>query len=150
MTPAVAALALDKHVRPRKIEGAPRGPHVVPLRRGTPAVASTLAAHGCSSAPAASGVNERAAVWSNTAHAPAHFTPALIDRCPSGPLFLSCYGRPSSRTCSRENGRQRRRENIQPGISGTWERIAKRGGARARWRLRAMLFCDVCTYRLMV
>lgn len=44
--------------------------------------------HGCAAASAASGVNERAAVWSNTAHAPAHFTPALIDRCPFG-LSLS-------------------------------------------------------------
>lgn len=59
-----------------------------PRRRGTPAVASRGSVHGCG-APAASGVNERAAVRSNTAHAPAHFTPALIDRCPSGSLSLS-------------------------------------------------------------
>lgn len=129
MTPVVAAVAPDRHVRPRRSRR-PRRERLDPSAstRGTPAVASTLAVHGCI-APAASGVNERAAVRSNTAHAPAHFTPALIDRCPSGPLSFT----PSfpflclpfshrafsafSRTCS-QSARYRRqcRENISRGL----------------------------------
>lgn len=52
--------------------------------------AVTAVVFGCTDAAlAASRVNERAAVRGNTAHAPAHFTPPLIDRCPFGPFAPS-------------------------------------------------------------
>ena len=120
MTPVVAVLAPDKHVRLRRSKGSSANGQTPPSRWGTPAVASTLAVHGCA-APAASGVNERAAVRSNTAHAPAHFTPALIDRCPSGPLSFT----PSfpflcllfSRTCVRSPPRIRVHGTALPSTS---------------------------------
>ena len=65
-------------------------------RRGA---AVTAVVFGCTDAAvAASRVNERAAVRGNTAHAPAHFTPPLIDRCPFGPFALLSFlhPRPSS------------------------------------------------------
>lgn len=53
---------------------------------------------GCTDAAlAASRVNERAAVRGNTAHAPAHFTPPLIDRCPFGPFAPLSFSHPRPR-----------------------------------------------------
>lgn len=57
---------------------------------GSVDTAVTAVVFGCTDAAlAASRVNERAAVRGNTAHAPAHFTPPLIDRCPFGPFAPS-------------------------------------------------------------
>jgi hypothetical protein len=108
----IAAFAPDKHVRPSGDRALGAGPSPYDEERRQSPLRCWLV-HGCAAAPAASGVNERAAVRSNTAHAPAHFTPALIDRCPSGPLsslsppspfLLPLFFAPfelSSRTCSR-------------------------------------------------
>lgn len=137
-------------------EGLSANGRTPPSRWGTPAVAFTLAVHGCA-APAASGVNERAAVRSNTAHAPAHFTPALIDRCPSGPLSFtpsfSFLCLPFLRTCVRSPPRVRVRgaHGTAVNVVETSSRTAEDRGtaaacAKARWRLRGA----VLRYRLMV